>query len=146
MKHKLIAILLLGILLDKICLADNDVTQISRYLTVANKPKFSQAHLLSQSIQVHFPPNIQTVGDAINYLLRFSGYTLIAEPQQSPALKIMLSRSLPIVDRELGPMRLREGFAVLLGPAFYLSEDPVNRVVNFKLKPEYQKFININRR
>jgi len=144
MKHKLIAIILLGILLDKICLADNNVTQISRYMTVTNKAQFSQTHLLSQSIQVHFTQNIRTVGDAINYLLHFSGYALIAESQQSTALKIMLSHPLPIVDRELGPMPLRNGLGVLVGSAFYLSEDPVNRIVDFKLKPRYQKFVKNN--
>jgi type IV pili sensor histidine kinase/response regulator len=111
---------------------------------VAHEPPFSQTHLLSQSIQIHFPQNIQTVGNAIQYLLRFSGYTLLSEPERNAALKIMLSHSLPRVDRELGPMRLSDALLILSGPAFYLSEDPLNRVVDFKLKPGYQKFIKTN--
>lgn len=141
MKYRIIAMILPGILLCKICLADNDITQVSRYLTVTNKPRFSQTHLLSQSIQIRFTRNIQTVGDAINYLLRFSGYALVAESQRTPALKVMLIKPLPVIDRELGPMTLSNALITLSGPAFYLSQDPVNRVVDLKLKPEYQKFV-----
>ena len=141
MKRRLIAIVLLSMLFGKTCLADNNITQVSRYLTVSNKPKLSQTNLLSQSVQVRFTRNIQTIGDAMNYLLRFSGYSLIHETQMSMALKILLSKPLPIIDRELGPVTLSDGLITLSGPAFYLTQDPVNRVVDFKLKPEYQKFI-----
>ncbi len=141
MKYRIMAIILPGILLCKIGLADNNVTQTSRYLTVTNGPKFSQMHLLSQSIQIRFMRNIQTVGDAINYLLRFSGYALVAESERSSALKIMLEKPLPVIDRELAPMSLSHALITLSGWAFYLSEDPVNRVVDFKLKPEYKKFV-----
>jgi type IV pili sensor histidine kinase/response regulator len=143
MKQKLIAILLFGMVLDKICLAEN-VTPIGRYRTVAHGLSFSQTHLLSQSIQVRFPQNGQTVGDAVNYLLQLSGYTLLPTSEQSPALKILLNHPLPRVDRELGPMRLRDALLTLSGPAFYLSEDPVNRRIDFRLKPGYQKFIKTN--
>ncbi len=141
-KHKFIAVILLGVVLDKTCLADsNDVTQVGSYLTVTNKASFAQTHLLSQSIQLRFTRNIQTVGDAIHTLLQLSGYTLVPKSQQSTALKIMLSNPLPVIDRELGPIKLRDGLTILAGPAFYLAEDPVNRTVNFKLRPGYRKFL-----
>ena len=41
-------------------------TQISRYLTVPNKPLKAQTELLSQTRQVTFPLLIDTVGEAIN--------------------------------------------------------------------------------
>ena len=141
MKRKIITMVLLSLLFSEIGLADNNVTQIGRYLTITNKPKFSQTNLLSQSIHVRFTQNIQTIGDAMNYLLRFSGYTLIPETQMSLALKITLSKPLPIIDRELGPVTLCDGLTTLSGPAFYLTQDPINRTINFELKPEYQKFI-----
>jgi conjugative transfer region protein (TIGR03748 family) len=141
MKRRLIAMVLLSMLFGKTCLADNNVTQVSRYLTISNKPKFSQLNLLSQPIQIRFTQNIKTIGDAMNYLLRFSGYSLIADTQMSAALKITLSKPLPIIDRELGPMTLRDALITLSGPAFSLAQNPVYRVVDFKLKPEYQQFI-----
>lgn len=141
MQRRFIAIILLGVLFNKICLADN-VTPIGRYSTVVNKPKLSQVDLLSQPVQVRFAQSIQTVGDAVEYLLRFSGYSLIPEYQRSIPVKITLDKPLPVVDRELGPITLKEGLITLIGPAFYLIQDPVNRVVSFKLKSAYQKFIN----
>jgi conjugative transfer region protein (TIGR03748 family) len=141
MKRKLIAMVLLSMLASKTCLADNNLTQVSRYLTVANKPKLSQTNLLSQLIQVRFTRNIQSVGDAMNYLLKFSGYSLIPESKMSLELQSTLNKPLPIVDRELGPITLSDALTILSGPAFYLTHDPVNRFINFKLKPEYQKFI-----
>ena len=141
MKRRLIAMVLLSVLFGKTCLADNEITQVSRYQTVSNKPKFSQTNLLSQSVQVRFTQNIQTIGNAMNYLLRFSGYSLVPESQMSSALRITLNKPLPIIDRELGPMSLRDGLITLSGPAFYLTQNPVSRVVDFTLKPEYQKFI-----
>jgi conjugative transfer region protein (TIGR03748 family) len=140
MKRRLIAMVLLSMLFGKTCLADN-TTQVSRYLTVSNKPQFSQTNLLTQSVQVRFTQNIQTVGDAMNYLLRFSGYSLIPENQMNLALQIILSKPLPIIDRELGPVTLSDGLITLAGPAFNLTQDPVNRVVDFQLKPAYQRFI-----
>jgi conjugative transfer region protein (TIGR03748 family) len=141
MKRRIIAMILLSMLFNNACLADDNVTQISRYLTVTNKPKFSQTNLLSQLVQVRFTQNIQTIGDAMNYLLRFSGYSLISDTQRNSALKIILTKHLPIIDREMGPMTLSDGLTTLSGPAFELIHDPVNRTVDFKLKPAYQKFI-----
>ena len=141
MKRKLIAMILLSMLFGKTCLANNNVTQISRYLTVSNKPKPSQINLLSQLIQVRFTRNILTIGDAMKYLSRFSGYSLIPNAQMNAALKITLSKQLPTIDRELGPMTLRDALTTLSGPAFFITENPIYRVVDFKLKPEYQRFI-----
>lgn len=145
MKQRLFVMALLSIFVSETCLADNNLTQVSRYLTIPNKPNLYQTNLLSQQIQVRFTRNIQTVGDAMNYILRFSGYSLIPESQMNPALKLTLEKQLPIVDRELGPMTLREALITLVGPAFSLSHDPVNRFVNFELKSSYQKFIKNNR-
>ncbi len=141
MKRRLIMLILLGLFLSKLSLANESLTPTGRYLTVSNHPKMSQLDLLSQSIQVRFPEKIQTIGEAINYLLRFSGYSLIADNKMNKALKITLTKPLPIIDRELGPMSLKEGLTTLAGVAFTLYQDPVNRVIDFKLKPTYQKFL-----
>jgi hypothetical protein len=49
----------------------DETTTVGRYLTVSNKPTSAQTNLLSQTIQVRFPQGIQTLGDAMNYLLKF---------------------------------------------------------------------------
>jgi type IV pili sensor histidine kinase/response regulator len=117
-----------------------NLTPIGRYLTIENKPQTFQVDLLSQIIQVRFPQNIQTVGEAMNYLLRLSGYSLIPANHRSEPLKIMLNKPLPIIDRDFGPMSLKDALITLAGPAFYLTEDPVNRSVDFRLRSSYARF------
>jgi conjugative transfer region protein (TIGR03748 family) len=145
MKRRIIPMVLLGILLSKNCLADNNITQVSRYQTVVNKPRYSQVYLLAQLVHVRFPQNTQTINEAINYLLRFSGYSLAPEIERDNAFKIILSKPLPIIDRELGPITLRDGLITLVSSAFDLTQDPIHRTVNFTLKLEYQKFMNTQR-
>lgn len=122
----------------------NDV-QIGRYTTVTAIPKKAQQDLLSQTVQVRFPQNVQTIGDAMNYLLRFSGYSLIPEAKQSQSLKLTLSKPLPAIDRDFGPMVLKDALITLAGSAFSLEQDPLNRQINFKLKPEYARYLDGNR-
>jgi conjugative transfer region protein (TIGR03748 family) len=141
MKRVLFAMILLSMSASEICLANENDTQVGRYVTVSNKPKSYQVDLLTQTIQVRSTSNIQTVGDEINYLLKLSGYSLVPEIQRNVALKIILRKPLPVVDRELGPVSLKDGLMVLVGPAFELERDPINRTIDFKLKPEYQKFL-----
>ena len=116
-----------------------DTTQIGRYMTTENKPHADQLNLLSQVVQVRFPQEVQTIGEALNYLLKFSGYSLIPEDKQSAALKTTLGKPLPAIDRNFGPMSLKDGLTVLAGPAFYLVQDPLNRMINFELVPFYAK-------
>jgi conjugative transfer region protein (TIGR03748 family) len=116
-----------------------DNTSIGRYLSVSNKPTHAQVDLLSQTIQVRFPQTVQTVGDAINYLLKFSGYSLIEMNKRSAALKNTLSKPLPAVDRDFGPMSLKDGLITLIGQAFNLKQDVLNRTIDFALKPQYKR-------
>jgi conjugative transfer region protein (TIGR03748 family) len=127
-----------------ICYASS-TTQVGRYMTNVVKSNHGQINLLSQTIQVRFPQNTQTVGDAMSYLLHFSGYSLTANEYMSEPLRTTILKSLPLIDRELGPVSLREGLTTLAGPAFYLVEDPINRTVNFRLKPEYRKIYFSNK-
>lgn len=122
--------------------AMDDASSIGRYLSVSNKPLSHQRDLLSQTIQIRFPHTVQTIGDAVNYLLRYSGYSLINESHQNSALKNTLQKPLPFVDRSFGPMTLRDALATLIGPAFTLSEDALNREVDFHLKHSFSKKIH----
>lgn len=129
-----------------IALANNsdDISQVSRYMTVDNKPNKSQMDLLSQVVQIRFPQNIQTIGEATQYLLQFSGYSLVDASQMSTSLKTLLSKPLPVVDRELGPISLEQGLITLTGTTFTLNSDPINRTINFTLKPAFAKTYALN--
>lgn len=121
-----------------VALADpTGLVSVGRYLTVDSQPQNEQMDLLAVMIQVHFLPKIKTVGDAIDDLLRYSGYSLIEEQQQSVDLKNTLGKPLPFVNRNLGPVTLRQALAVLIGPAFHLVADPLHRTIHFELNPEF---------
>ena len=114
---------------------------VGRYMTVSNKPLPAQRDLLSQIIQIRFPQQVQSIGEAVNHVLRYSGYSMVVEDRRSAALKILLQKSLPLVDRELGPISLKDALITLVGPAFTLVDDPLNREIDFKLKPNFSNKI-----
>jgi type IV pili sensor histidine kinase/response regulator len=113
-----------------------NITQINRYATVSNKPLAAQINPLLSIQQIHFPQKITTVGQAIEWWLHYSGYSLAATNQQPNGLKAVMLQPLPQVHRNLGPLTVKEGLEVLAGqPIFMLTDDPLHRQVNFKLRP-----------
>ena len=114
----------------------------ARYLKEPIKPLASQVDLLDQIFHVRFPKQIKTIGEAIDYVLNHSGYTLISPKKMEPEVINMLKNTLPLADYDFGPMTLREGLQILVGKAFKLWIDPVHRHISFHLKPEYQKYRN----
>lgn len=113
-----------------------NVTQINRYATVANKPLAAQINPLLAVQQVHFPQEVQTIGQAIEWWLRLSGFSLISKEKQPESLQAVMRQALPQIDRTLGPLTVKDGLEVLVGQqSFALIEDPLLRQVNFKLKP-----------
>lgn len=119
-------------------LASADTTSVDRYLTVANQPLVAQSNLLAQTFQVRFPYTVTTISDAIRYLLRFSGYSLVEVRYQSTEVAALLARPLPEVNRNFGPMTLQTGLMTLVGKPFGLWLDPVHRLIAFRLLPDYQ--------
>lgn len=117
------------------------VTQAGRYSTVENKALVSQINPLLAVQQVHFSPEIHTVGDAVHHWLLFSGFSLVDDKEQQDALKTVLLKPLPQVVRNLGPLSVKDGLEVLIGKdIFKLSVDPLNRRVAFRLSPKYAHF------
>ena len=111
-----------------------NLTQISRYAAVSNKPLPAQINPLKSIQQVHFPASIQTIGDAVQHWLVYSGYHLVPAEKQSPGLKKILKQPLPQVDRNLGPLTIKDGLTVLVGQSlFSLTHDDLAREVNFTL-------------
>ena len=115
-----------------------NVTQISRYATVNNKPLPAQINPLQAVQQVHFPQSVQTVGQAMTYWLQYSGYSLVKVEKQPLSLQAVMEQRLPQVDRNLGPLMIKDGLEVLAGQeVFTLTQNPLLREVNFKLKSAF---------
>ncbi|MBA2649351.1 MAG: hypothetical protein H0U75_07110 [Legionella sp.] len=112
-----------------------NVTQINRYATVANKPLAAQINPLLAVQQIHFPQEVQNIGQAVEWWLRFSGFTLVPKEKQPESLQIVMQQPLPQIDKNLGPLTVKDGLEVLVGKqSFVLIEDPLLRQINFKLQ------------
>ncbi|HAU1953207.1 TPA: hypothetical protein RGI65_003234, partial [Legionella pneumophila] len=49
-----------------------NITQVGRYATVNNQPLAAQINPLKTVQQIHFPSSVQTIGEAVEYWLRYS--------------------------------------------------------------------------
>ena len=119
-----------------------DVTQISRYTTVPNGPTMAQINPLQALSHFKFQPSVYTVGQAVEHVLATTGYRLA--PRLSPAVKNTLNKPLPLTNRKLGPMTITQALQVLMGKeVFQLERDPLNRLVNFKVKPAIAEALGV---
>ena len=106
--------------------------QVARYSLLNATPTDAQVELLATTINVTFPESIQTVGQAIRYLLIRSGYRLAGDDIIEPDTKALFALPLPAVHQTLGPMELKAALETLAGKAFVLIQDPVHRLVSFE--------------
>ena len=106
--------------------------QVGRYATVATIPTEVQVRLLSAIVRVEFPGSVTRVGQAVEHLLQPSGYRLSPQHAAERTRQSLLNLPLPEPHRTLGPMPLKTALETLVGPAFRLVEDPVQRLVSFE--------------
>lgn len=111
-----------------------NITQVSRYATVNNQPLAAQINPMKTVQQIHFPTSIQTIGDAVNYWLRYSGYHLAPKEKKNESLQQVFQQPLPQVSRNLGPLTIERGLTVLVGQQlFTLKKDDLLREIDFSL-------------
>ena len=104
------------------------VARYGRYTLVELEPTEAQRDLLLQVMEVSLPDIVQaTVGDALNHVLRRSGYRLCSGPE-TDALDAL---PLPAAHYRIGPMALRDALLTLAGPAWSLHVEEGARVVCF---------------
>ena len=106
--------------------------QVGRYSVIAAVPTEAQADLLATTLTIRFPVRIQTLGEAVRYLLQRSGYRLAKIDLIEPDTVTLFTLPLPAVHRSLGPMTLRDALETLAGPAFNLVQDPIHRLITFE--------------
>ncbi|MCB1849463.1 MAG: pili assembly chaperone [Gammaproteobacteria bacterium] len=109
-----------------------DDARVGRYSVVAAVPTEAQADLLATTLAIRFPERIQSLGEAVRYLLQRSGYRLAEAESMGPETAALFALPLPAAHRSLGPMTLRAALETLAGPAFNLVQDPVHRLVAFE--------------
>lgn len=116
----------------------HDVTQVGRYSTIKNKASASQQDPLLAISQFKFNSHVKTVGQAIEQVLRDTGYALVPSKRLPLSARQIQSKPLPITQRELGPISVGNALRTLMGDqVFTLVVDPVHRLVTFKLQSKF---------
>lgn len=111
------------------------VVRYGRYTLIELMPDDGQRDLMQQIIDLAIPSANATVGDALHYVLRRSGYRLCDERADTTA--VLYALPLPAAHEHLGPITLREALQLLAGPRWTLHVDDVTREVCFTPEPDY---------
>ena len=107
-----------------------EVARTDRYTLVSMEATSDQAKPLSTITSVSLGRDIDSVGAAINELLKGSGYRW---QSQDSADQLLNDLPLPAVVRNMGPIRLSDALQTLAGEAWVLRTDNLNRVVWFEV-------------
>lgn len=103
------------------------VMPTARYTLVELRTDDGQQNLQQQIIDLRIPGTAATtVGDAMRYVLRRSGYQLC---KGDLALATLWTRPLPAAHLQLGPLPLNQTLQLLAGNAWRLSVDERERRV-----------------
>ncbi len=113
--------------------AGTSEVQVGRYQSVIMRPDENQVDLLSVIITRNLPEHVNTVGQAVAWLLEGSGYRLLSPKLAESYRSHLFAMPLPQAQRELGPLSLRQALELLGGPAFRLVIEPTYRLVSFEL-------------
>ncbi|ARL21161.1 integrating conjugative element protein pill, pfgi-1 [Burkholderia pseudomallei] len=111
------------------------VIRYGRYTLIELMPDDDQRDLMQQVIDLTIPSASQaTVGDALHYVLRRSGYRLCDERVDTTA--VLYALPLPAAHEHLGPIMLRDALQLLAGPRWTLLVDDETREVCFAPQPD----------
>ncbi len=92
-----------------------EVVRYDRYRLVDISPSQAQRYPLEQIVHLRIPASVSpTVGDALHYALRDSGYRLCTSDGQANHLYRL---PLPAVHYQMGSIRLNVALQILVGPA-----------------------------
>lgn len=108
-----------------------DYIETGRYSRTVNEPYLSQRNPLKVLVNTRIPNSVQTVGQAVDFLLLRSGYSLAHRSVMTPEAKTLLGHPLPEIHRHLGPLTLDKALKTLAGDAFELVVDPINRRIAY---------------
>ncbi|WP_375286658.1 PFGI-1 class ICE element type IV pilus protein PilL2 [Burkholderia pseudomallei] len=111
------------------------VVRYGRYALIELIPDDGQRDLMRQIIDLAIPsPANATVGDALHYVLRRSGYRLCDARADTTA--VLYALPMPVAHEHLGPITLRDALQLLVGPRWALHVDDETREVCFAPQPD----------
>lgn len=112
--------------------------RIGRYTSAKAASSDEQENLLNVVIQTEIPAKILTVGEAIRFLLMRSGYSLAPIEAQGKHVPQLLNKPLPHAHRKVGPIMLKDALGMIVGNAYWMSADPVHRLIAFDTVEEFK--------
>ncbi|CAJ5374189.1 putative pilL protein [Burkholderia pseudomallei] len=111
------------------------IVRYGRYTLIELAPDDGQRDLMRQIIDLAIPsPANATVGDALHYVLRRSGYRLCDE--RANTTTVLYALPLPAAHEHLGPITLRDALQLLAGPRWTLLVNDETREVCFAPQPD----------
>jgi len=108
------------------------VKQVARYSVIRPPPTFGQQNLLAVAVPIRVPNDIVTVGGALEWVIKDSGYRLAASSRLTTDVEDMLKLPLPKAHRQFQALPLQDVISLLVGSAFVLVHDPVHRLLAFE--------------
>lgn len=112
--------------------------RIGRYSSAKASSSDEQQNLLNVVIKTEIPAKIVTVGEAIDFLLMRSGYSLAPVEAQGKHVPQLLKKRLPHAHRKVGPIMLKDALGMIVGNAYWMSADPVHRLIAFDTVEEFK--------
>ena len=106
----------------------SEFERVNRYSLHELTAESSQVDLLSAVIETRFPPFVETVGTAIDYVLHRSGYRHVTTEEIESTLELPL----PDSHRSIGPVDVRTAVRTIVGQTWKLHEDSGKRILWFQ--------------
>jgi len=118
--------------------ANESFLQLSRYINLLPGPTKAQRNPLHMVLpNVSFRHEVKTVGQAIRFLLKDTGFRLTRHHPDKRVFH-MFRLSLPKIHRRMGPLTLEQALKTLSGEPWILAVDPINRLVSFQLPSHFR--------
>ena len=108
------------------------IKQVARYSVIRPHPTSGQQDLLAVAVAIQVPNDIVTVGGALEWVIKDSGYRLAASSRLTTDVEEMLTLPLPKAHRQFQALPLQDVISLLVGSAFVLVHDPVHRLLAFE--------------
>ncbi|QBH97215.1 hypothetical protein EKN56_12900 [Limnobaculum zhutongyuii] len=109
-----------------------EAIRYGQYTLVSISPTEAQQYPIQQIISYSIPAQLNvSVAAAMQYVLKDTGYSLCSPNDQA---SILLQHPLPAIHRSMGPIRLHQALAVLVGPAWEVKVNDTSRTVCPTLK------------
>ncbi len=93
-----------------------------------------QEQPLNSISTITLPSSIETIGQAINYVLLESGYELESRELFSPETRTILMKKIPMSQRYFEYTTKEQIISALVGKSFDVRNDEINRTVSINLR------------